>query len=360
MITFTNFQNEALSTANEIRKGIIDKAPRAGKCFVGLKHIDDCNYQKVLWIIPTADFDLLTEIKKLELEKLIPLIKTCHQKSFPKYYKESWDLIIWDEIQDITKANAELLGQVSCNIIALTGTYPNDKYKKYRLEHIAKLPIIYSFPIDKAIDEKVIRDYHITVHQIPLDIKENIPVSLPNGSKFITSERKTYDSLVRKMISYQETTGFKSSKLAIYTLKVVNGFKSKIEFVKKLIKQLDGRYLIFVEDTKIADNLGYPCYHSKTSLENLNKFNNEEIDKLVLVNKGSTGKTYTNVDGCILVSVNSSNDYILQRLFRAAIYIEGKISDHHIIISKDTIQEAYLETALVDLDNEKIDRIKYE
>lgn len=135
----------------------------------------------------------------------------------------------------------------------------------------------------------------------------------------------------------------------------LNSLNIKVEYCKKYIKENpDKRILIFAPTREISQKIGEYCYNGETDDTYYNKFNNKEINYLILVNKGGTGETYKDVDGCILIDINSSNTSIQQKIFRTVVFRENYIADIQILVSKDTIQEDWILKSIYDIDKSKI------
>jgi len=98
-------------------------------------------------------------------------------------------------------------------------------------------------------------------------------------------------------------------------------------------------------------------YHGKSSKKYYDAFQKGKINHLVLVEKGTVGETYQNLDGCLLTSVNGSNTIIQQKIGRTLLFRENYTSEIEIAISKNTVQLNMIKKALIDLNQEKI---KYE
>ena len=175
-----------------------------------------------------------------------------------------------------------------------------------------------------------------------------------NKYDFYTSEAANYRTLTNKI---QTSIGSTKKMYAIKRMRFLNTLKSKTEHCIKYINyysSLNKKTIIFTDNKEQAHLVSDYVYHSNTDDKFLNLFQEDKINHLVLVNKGSVGVTYNNLDNCIISAINSSNDFIQQRIFRTILFKENKIANIHILISKDTIQEEWIEKSLSNLHNKNI------
>jgi superfamily II DNA or RNA helicase len=387
--------------------GTIDGVMRSGKTLPALKYLEktyNANH-KVLWIAENSiekDIQLKEEIDQFNIKIDFKLDITLIN-SLKKYKNNIYDCIIYNECHTITEKTLTYLNSIHYDrIIGLTGTYPNKYKKKVLLEKLGLNNILHTYTDKEGIKDNIISDYIIKIVKVPLDDRKNIKVTYKNGS-FNTSEYLQYiyhkskldmidmqiaplaarkDKLQEEIDSYKpykEETGANKAKLIklydeikpirdklkpLYIKKkkpslflniFLNKCDSKIRVAKKLLKKYDNkRYLIFAHNDEISKKISKFRFSSKTDNTYFDKFQNEEISHLCLLNKGSTGITYKNLDGCICTTINSSNVSMIQRIGRTLLFDEHKVANIIFLISKDTIQEKWLDKALADLDQSKI------
>ena len=106
--------------------------------------------------------------------------------------------------------------------------------------------------------------------------------------------------------------------MLLFYQKSVNAFKSKVEYAKKIIENNpDKRILIFSVDNAHAKLISDNIYSSKTNTIHFTLFREKKINHLVLVNKGSVGTNYDDIDIVIHLAPNKSNTSVIQKLARS-------------------------------------------
>lgn len=360
--TLTDSQLEAQKCLDTCDRCFIEKSMRSGKTLTLLDYAVKNKYKKVLWIVPDInirDNSLPEEIKKWKLSKKIS-VYPVHYNSIHLYENTKWDMLVMDEIQKITPKNYKSISTiVAKKTVAMTGTISN-KIEKQRLLDSLKLKFVYKFTVDDAVIAGSVADYNILITRLPLcNIKNRLVTYKDKVTKeeksFYTSDKMTYDNLSKTITN---TSGKQKEFAAINRLRFINTLEQKVRFAKDYLnKNKNKRVLIFAHDRKTAEQISEYVYHGKTDRKYFDLFQEEKINHLVLVNKGSIGETYNNLDGCLLISVNSSNDFVQQRIFRTILFRENYTADINILISKDTIQENWIDLALYHLDQKKIYKI---
>lgn len=347
---------EALN--NNHSNGVLLKTMRSGKTWTILEYLkQNPNYNKILWVAENSDekkIELERECKKLGYKNIFDKMDITLKGSIKKFSGNAdlYDIVIFNECHGITEKVKEHLKMFICPIIGLTGTYPTQFKKISMFRELGLNNIIYEYDLNSAIEDKAIADYQITILKVPLNDENNIKVDLPNGASFYTSEVKSYASLSKKIF---ESSGTSKKNLSLYRMRLLNNCQSKVDTVKSLLtKYKDNRFIVFFQDSKIAKEVLRTNYHSKTSDRFLKLFTEEKINHLGLVQKGTLGSEYRNLEGCILMSVNSSNTNIMQKISRTLIFRKDYIAKIIILVSSGTIQEQWIQKALIGVDPSKI------
>jgi hypothetical protein len=361
--TLSSSQINAQKAIEDCDRCLVIKAPRSGKTLTFLDYFVKNKIKKVLWIVPDTnirDIKLPEEIAKWGMKSKLKVTPILYG-SLKKYKNTKWDAIVGDEIHKLTEPALEHLKNIqSDKFIICTGTFPN---KKSKVELINQLncTLVYTFDVTNAVENKSISDFLITIKTFNLNSVTNIIVEYTDKfdkqrKTFYTSELKKYTYTTNKIAKNKIHGNHKANHMLYLGLaRELSSLSSKIEYCKKFIKDNpDKRYLIFAPTRKISEEISSYCYNGETTDEYYNKFNKKEVNHLVLVNKGGTGETYNEVDGCILIDVNSSNTIIQQKIMRTVVFRENYIADIQILISKNTIQEEWIMRSLYDIDKNKI------
>lgn len=382
----------------------IHASVRSGKTLATLLYISQVGYKNILWLAENKNeqnYELFEEMRKWKLESIISYITIILPSSLHKVDVMDFDLIVYNECHTITQKRWEHLSSANCKIIGLTGTYPDKLSKKKYLEWLGLVPK-YEYLTDDAVGDKSIADYKINIFKVPLSNEKNIRVKTDKYD-FLTSELKSYESLIgkleildnnnvvnisKKALIQQKINEFKpyaeensdnktilrnyytenkhlSEKLQPYYNRkkqlrlqlsiMLNRFRSKADIAKDILELYkDERYLVFAHNTEEAEYITDYTYNSKTDKRYYSKFEKEEINHLCLVNKGGTGTTYHNLNGCIVLSINSSNVDMIQKIGRTLLFRKGYTANIIFLISEDTEQEEWLLKALSGLDSSKI------
>ena len=345
--------------AEEFNKLLVYATPRVGKTLAMLDYIKKTKVKSVLWLANDARFrDIVfdSELKKFKLTTLRKKITVICDDSL-KHHVSKYDLIIFDECHNITENIYKYLLQ--CNydkLILMTGTIPN---KRSKLELLDKLDVklVFTYTNDEAVENNDVADYNISIIHHSLNKDKNIRIDYAKNGKsfsFFTSEIGQYNSISNKIAT---TMGEAKKRASLFRMRLCNEFPSRIQFIKEYIQRNNNkRFLIFVSSRAIAEQ--FPYYYIGTSSDvHYNAFAYEIILYLVLVEKGGTGHTYENLDGCLLASINSSNVITTQKIMRSVVFRNKYIANIDILVNKNTIQVQWITEALADLNSAKIKHI---
>ena len=137
----SEIQNEALSTwINNKCKGSLAMATGSGKSKVALLAIEylvktlGIKKPKILLAVPTEslrDQNWLDEFKKWKMTRYYKFLDRYCYVSLNKIEGNHYDLIILDELQNITESNSRFFNQnISDRVLGLSATPPSDETKK--------------------------------------------------------------------------------------------------------------------------------------------------------------------------------------------------------------------------------------
>lgn len=334
-------QEEAVIAASNNNYGTIDVAVRVGKTLIGLKIAS--KFKKCLISIPNKSIKSSWDNDSVEFNMSLSHCTFTTHVSLKKHNLDEYDIVILDEIQDISQTQWEyLVNNLPNRMYGLTGTPPVRGIKKKYLDEYC--PIIYSKKLDETVGQ-LQKDYEIIVHCLEPSVIKNIP--LKSGNKW--SEKAKLEFWERKY----RTTGAFNEMLRI--IQAVQNSETKWKYLEQLTKTIK-RGLIFVETKEQCKKLPYKSYYSgnKHSEKNLEDFQNGKIDKLVCVRQLSAGITFKNLNEIVILHAYASNSKSHQRLARSLQYVEGETATIHIICLKDSRDTNWCKQALNEFDNNKI------
>ncbi len=274
--------------------------------------------------------------------------------SLKKYAGEKFDLVIVDEIHLLSEAQIEVCQDffdINQKVLGLTGTLAKET-KNVLAEYLA-LNIVAEYPLERAIEEGIIVDYEITVVTTPLDIitKQNY------GGKEKTEKQQfdSYSWVINKMQSERRDTMF----LRLARMRLIQSSLAKKNLTKKLIsKHQDERMLIFCGVTKVADDLGIPSYHSKSSEKKMfNDFAEGKGNHMAVVKIGNTGVTYKPLNRVIINYFDSNSENLAQKIQRCTAMEYNnpdKKAQIYIISSNEQVELKWLQKSLEFFDRSKI------
>jgi hypothetical protein len=158
------------------------------------------------------------------------------------------------------------------DILGLSGTPPRHATSEKGIMVDRFCPIVYEYITDDAVDDKILNDYRIIVHLLPLNNYKTHKVTTKTGG-FVTSEREHY-AYWTNQIEKTFSLGNKQ-KMRIMRMQGLMQYKTKENYAKNfLLKNVDDKCIIFCNNTDQADRVCENSYHSKNpnSEDNLEAF----------------------------------------------------------------------------------------
>ena len=296
-----------------------------------------------------------------------------------------YDLIVLDEEQKITPLNSTSLRDKTLtadSILSMTGTPTRDPEKKKLLDELGIKPY-FVYNTDEAIDDGVVSDYIINVVKIPYNayglgtyrwyqakIDElkvgryhlegrGLQIKFTESGKTVALKLYTKSSdkpgnlfaLFNTIFNagylvLDDDKGVLASKIVLgnntYFLQLDGTVTKKIpkEFLlgrqrslgvsklktvvaqRLLAKWEQERVLIFVgNSTAQAEEICPHSFHSGTDNSSLQEFTKHAINHIAMVNSGSVGFTYRDLDKLLLLQVDSDkNGTTSQKIARSTLY----------------------------------------
>ena len=334
--------------------GILNLCPRFGKIRTSIHALNKLKPESILIAYPD---NKIKESWQADFEELgfdDSIVTYTTHLSLKKYAEKSFDVVIIDEIHLLSEAQIEVckdLFDVNGQILGLTGTLSS--WTERTLEQELDIHVIATYPIEKAIEEGVIVDYQINVIRVPLDTK-----TLQEYKSKDKTEKKQFDDLTW-VINKMDREGGNAMFLRLARMRIIQSSLAKRNATKRLLSaHKDERVLVFCGTTAIADDLGIPSYHSKSSEKKLfEEFAEGEGKHLAVVKIGNTGVTYKPLDKVIINYFDSNAENLAQKINRcmAMEYNTPDKKAHIYIISSDeSVELKWLNKALEFFDKNKI------
>ena len=386
-------REEVLTTALQIKSNSICLmlSTGVGKTRIALNilkdRLKDKLFYSILVVVPknVLKDEWVKEIHKWDMDDMLPHIVFTTYVSLPKHSLTHYHAIIWDEAHHITDRCFEVIKAYNIkhfySQINLFLSATLNKQKMFAIRN--SFHNVYTLKVDikEAINNDILPDPEVLLIPLRLDkTKPNqIYVKRKSCKKEVTCEfrnRWTYlkDKTMRVNIwctefeyyellaadYYLATTHARETwkrQLAIQRLKWLSEIKTPL--VKNILQILNKeRTLTFCNSIDQSEKLGkYPIHSEKKELlENLEKFNNGDIDHITAVGILNEGANITNLRVGIFGFLTASNVPTFQKI--------GRILRHPkpvIIVPyyADTREEEIVERMKDNFNPEKIHIINY-
>jgi superfamily II DNA or RNA helicase len=259
-----------------------------------------------------------------------------------------------DECHSLLDSHRAFLALFNGRVIGLSGTWP--RYSKSEKGKMVEdfCPLLYSYDVDDAVNDDILNDYKIIVHEIKLDHRNNIEVNTRSGGTFYTSESKNYFYWNNKL---EEAVLMGNPHMArIKRMKVLKEFSSKEKYASKLADSIKEKCIIFANTQDQADRLAEHSYHSNNpdSEENLELFKGDQIGRLSCILQLSEGVNIPNLRQGIIMHAYGNERKSSQRLGRMLRLNPDDMAIVHILCYVDTIDKVWVEKALESYDPTKV------
>lgn len=349
-------QEQALKELNKHNRGTIALSMGVGKTLLGLKHMVD-NYTdvfKALVVAPKLSiFDSWKDdAEKFNLSYLLEHIDFTTYLSINKQDLD-YDVIYLDECHNLLQSHDLWLSKFKGKIVGLTGTPPKHASSEKGKMVNTYCPVIYTYIIDKAIEDKILNDYRITVHTLSLDTNKTMLVKTKNKSWY-TSELNNYRYWTDRIMN--ASNGKEKQIVSVMRMKAIMDYPSKEILAKKLIDSSNDKTLVFGNTQLQADRLCGYSYHSGNlqSEENLQLFKEDKISLLSCVLQLNEGVNIPNLKHGIILHSYGNERKLRQRLGRMCRLNPDDTAIVDILCYKNTVDETWVTQALEDLDQTKI------
>lgn len=352
-------QGEALAAIGDLRKAGLEISMGVGKTLIGLKHMASnyTTYAKYLVLAPRKKIftSWKDELVKFNLNHLDKHITFSTYRSLNKQGLD-FDVVYLDECHSLKSSHTGWLKKFSNKggrIIGLTGTYPDKEYTEKGKMCNEYCPKVYTYLTDNAVDDNILNDYRIIVHQIKLDHNSTLKKEGKFGA-YTTSEVKEYKYWTERVDNASTT---KQKQIAsIQRMKSLQKYPSKEVYAKRLLKAQTDKTIVFANTQAQADDLCEYSVHSKNkkSEANLILFKEGTVMKLSAVDQLSEGVSVPNLKIGIIMHSYSNNRKASQKIGRLLRLNPDETATIHILCYVDSIDKEWVSNALSTFDQSKI------
>lgn len=356
-----DIQAEALAEALKYKRCGLGISMGVGKTLIGLKYIDyyqgkNMGKLRVLvvapklsifdsWVNDADKFDI--SIEGVDFTTYLSLNKQ------PKKY----DIIVLDECHSLLYSHEEYLNDFTGRILGLTGTPPRWRESEKGRMVARFCPIVYKYKTDFAVEDQILNDYKIVVHEMFLDTAKNVRVE-NKGRVWWTSEFDSYEYWTRRL---SEATTQKSRQImSVLRMRAMMDYVSKENYAKDLLETTDQKCIVFANTIAQARRICPITYDSENpdSEDNLQAFSAGRITKLSCVLQLNEGVNIKGLKEGIIMHAYGNERKSSQRIGRLLRLNPDECATIHILCYKGTIDEKWLSDALKDFDQSKITWIK--
>jgi superfamily II DNA or RNA helicase len=350
-------QKDALDIAFKHKRCGLGISMGVGKTLIGLKYLE--HYQgfgkkvRVLIVAPKLSiFDSWrSDAEKFNID--ISNVEFTTYLSLNKQDPFSYDLVILDECHSLLTSHAGFLGAYKNRILGLTGTPPRhyNSEKGKMVDHFC--PIMFKYITDEAVEDDILNDYRIIVHKMSLSPSNNISIRTRNNH-FLTSETKNYGYWTQRIID--ATTKKQEQIASIMRMKALMGFKTKEEYARQLLEDIEDKCIVFCNTQEQADYMCRHSYHSTNpeSEANLQMFKDGKIEKLSCVLQLNEGVNIPELRAGVIMHAYGNERKSSQRIGRLLRLNPTETAMVHILCYKNTVDERWVGEALKDFDQSKI------
>jgi superfamily II DNA or RNA helicase len=356
-MTKDEVQLEALVATENKKRCTVVLGTGVGKTLVGLNHMDDNTTELMRCLVVAPKKAIFQSWKddavKFDKQHLLNRVSFCTYLSLnpDKHNPADYDIIYLDECHSLLDSHREFLELYKGKILGLTGTPP--KYKNSEKGRLVDefCPIVYRFKADDAVENKILNDYQIVVHELTLGTTNDYVVET-KGKKFVSSEEKNYAYWGSRI----DTGAGPEHILRVMRMKAMMEYSSKERYARLLFNDIDSKCILFANTQVQADRLCSHSYHSNNpeSEDNLQRFKNGEIKKLSTVLQLNEGINIPNLKQGIIMHAYGNERKASQRIGRLLRLNPDDKAIVHILCYMGTIDEKWVKQALEDFDQTKI------
>jgi superfamily II DNA or RNA helicase len=308
-------QRDALLAVEGKRACSLVLATGVGKTLVGLTHMQQNStpLMKCLVVAPKKAIfqSWKDDAMKFGMEELLGRMVFTTYLSLNKHKPTDYDIVYLDEMHSLLDSHRGFLQLYKGKILGLTGTPPKRDYSEKGKLVNEFCPVVYTFKADDAVENGILNDYQIVVHQLQLTHNKVFPVKTGNR-QYMASEIDNYTYWSRRI----DVGSGNMHMLRVMRMKAMMEYPSKELYTKKLMESIQTKCIIFANTQAQADRLCNYSYHSgnKESEDNLLMFKEGKIDKLSTVLQLNEGVNIPNLKQGIIMHAYGNERKAAQRI----------------------------------------------
>lgn len=350
-------QMEALAATDGKQKCSVVLGTGVGKTLVGLNHLDrnTTPLNRVLVVAPKKAIfqSWKDDAVKFNKQNLLGRIMFTTYLSLNKHNPNDYDIVYLDEAHSLLDSHRGFLQLYKGKVLGLTGTPPKQSYSiKGKLVQ-EFCPVVYTFKTDEGVNNGIINDYQIIVHELQLSNDKTYTVQT-KSKRFLTSEVANYAYWGSRL----DTGSGPLHMLRVMRMKAMMEYPSKEKYAKILFNSIipDNKCLLFANTQDQADRLCCYSYHSNNtqSENNLELFKKGLINGLSTVMQLNEGVNIPNLKQGIIMHAYGNERKAAQRIGRLLRLNPNDRAIVHILCYMGTADEKWVKEALEGFDQDKI------
>jgi superfamily II DNA or RNA helicase len=350
-----DIQMEALAATDGKQRASVVLGTGVGKTLVGLTHMDrnTTPLMKCLVVAPKKAIfqSWKDDAVKFDKHHLLGRVVFTTYLSLNKHDPNDYDVVYLDEMHSLLDSHRGFLQLFKGKILGLTGTPPKRDYSEKGKLVQEFCPVVFTFKADDAIENGILNDYKIVVHELRLSKEKNYQVTMKNKT-YMTDEESNYVYWSRRL----DVGSGSLHMLRVMRMKALMEYPTKEKYAKLLFDSIESKCILFANTQAQADKLCDHSYHSNNpkSEENLLKFKDGEITKLSTVLQLNEGVNIPNLKQGIIMHAYGNERKAAQRIGRLLRLNPDDKAIVHILCYMDTVDEKWVKDALEGFDQTKI------
>jgi superfamily II DNA or RNA helicase len=348
-------QEEAIKATEGKQRSSIVLGTGTGKTLVGLTHMElnTTPLMKCLVVAPKKAIfqSWKDDAVKFDKHHLLGRVVFTTYLSLNKHDPNDYDVVYLDEMHSLLDSHRGFLQLFKGKILGLTGTPPKRDYSEKGKLVQEFCPVVFTFKADDAIENGILNDYKIVVHELRLSKTKNYQVTMKNKT-YMTDEESNYVYWSRRL----DVGSGSLHMLRVMRMKALMEYPTKEKYAKLLFDSIESKCILFANTQAQADKLCDHSYHSNNpkSEENLLKFKDGEITKLSTVLQLNEGVNIPNLKQGIIMHAYGNERKAAQRIGRLLRLNPDDKAIVHILCYMDTVDEKWVKDALEGFDQTKI------